>query len=880
MAPLAPALEIDRVIARRDSSGQGSYSLLFCWRKSPGWSELPGHAFVVWASEDPDRCFSSAEAFGFYPVKGDTLGVVRQVVGPVPGKLRDDLLTRHEIGDILEVRVSRDAFRRTEAVRRRWESHPYRLTTSDCVTVLMEVARAAGLQAPPRWQAGTPQAMIDQLIQRNPATPPPAKSETSPEQVQQERGSPPEGGSRLGAPPAGQDVEPNTGAGEYGRLFQEEAARTTLDRMKALGLALEKYRQVHGSFPVSTDASEGQPATPVAAILDGLRSVGATGLSAKDGWGHPILLKGDGNTYGIYSAGADGEMQTSLRYLGPSESWDTDIIYANGRFLTWPCGVPNPPDPDSPCFVMVGNGGTVFSIKKPLVGGDGDTSWEDAKAAGATGLKDLLEGFGWDVLIKGAVSGGPNPGMAALTALTTYLQRKAHRLFDPVMVLPLSPALRPSEGFDGEELLSGPGKPMILPVVIFDFLKVKRNGRPIDVNRYSEPLTFTVLSAANRFDVLETRELLSAEQLHKLRPDRIYIISPDRATNARTWLEKCKSCGAADGSAVFVLEAGARYGAIGHPGTIHKDEAEIRLVGGKTHHGPKTRRPFPTEALWNVKLGEYQLKGGRWESDGRGGIDDREPLAGVWFLRDSVARGDLNNDGIDDAAIAVVEQTWGTAGWVSIVVFVDKDGRPVSCGNLFIEDRARVDSLRIGNEEILANITVHYPADGLCCPTKRERWRLVLQGCDLRVESKQNLSEREAGSPTSMRKTTVDHEKQTRTMATMRTLATAILMYQVDYDRYPYTGGSWVDAAALAPVLSPAYVKKCPQTDAWGHPLRIWSDGESYLIVSPGKDGTIDRDWLGQSTAKSSTNFASDIVFKNGSFLQWPQGLQVTRPFK
>jgi len=102
--------------------------------------------------------------------------------------------------------------------------------------------------------------------------------------------------------------------------------------------------------------------------------------------------------------------------------------------------------------------------------------------------------------------------------------------------------------------------------------------------------------------------------------------------------------------------------------------------------------------------------------------------------------------------------------------------------------------------------------------------------------------------------------------------ATAMEEYQIDYARYPSTDGMWVPVRELSSTLSPTYVRELPETDGWGHPLRCWSNERSYIIVSPGKDGETDRNWLENTTPSTSTSFAADIVFKDGIFLQWPVG--------
>ena len=63
--------------------------------------------------------------------------------------------------------------------------------------------------------------------------------------------------------------------------------------------------------------------------------------------------------------------------------------------------------------------------------------------------------------------------------------------------------------------------------------------------------------------------------------------------------------------------------------------------------------------------------------------------------------------------------------------------------------------------------------------------------------------------------------------------------------------------------------------DGWGHTILVWSDGETYRIVSPGKDGEVERDWTGEIDDGGATSiFTADIVFGDGVFLAWPEGTQ------
>ncbi len=115
----------------------------------------------------------------------------------------------------------------------------------------------------------------------------------------------------------------------------------------------------------------------------------------------------------------------------------------------------------------------------------------------------------------------------------------------------------------------------------------------------------------------------------------------------------------------------------------------------------------------------------------------------------------------------------------------------------------------------------------------------------------------------------IDRGKQKRTMADMRSVGTAVESYAVDMNRYPDTGGAedTIDGSALS--LEPIYIKKCPATDGWRNPLTYDSDTHEYTVRSPGKDN-VTAGFVGGATS----NFDDDIFFQNGSFTQYPEGVQ------
>lgn len=113
-----------------------------------------------------------------------------------------------------------------------------------------------------------------------------------------------------------------------------------------------------------------------------------------------------------------------------------------------------------------------------------------------------------------------------------------------------------------------------------------------------------------------------------------------------------------------------------------------------------------------------------------------------------------------------------------------------------------------------------------------------------------------------------------RTMADLRSVATALEAYATDNDRYPDA-----DYAGLKPLLEPVYIRKFPEQDIWGHAYAYVAspDGTQYRFVSAGSDGVFE--WDSRRITPATTDatpvryrdsLEDDVVFANGGFVQLP----------
>lgn len=105
----------------------------------------------------------------------------------------------------------------------------------------------------------------------------------------------------------------------------------------------------------------------------------------------------------------------------------------------------------------------------------------------------------------------------------------------------------------------------------------------------------------------------------------------------------------------------------------------------------------------------YKLTDGKYESG-----------SGATFvsltLLDFFSFGDLNKDGVDDAAVLLAENYGGTGVFVSLAVVLNENGQPRHKASYLIDDRPQINSLDLYDGAIFLDAVVHAPNDPGCCP--------------------------------------------------------------------------------------------------------------------------------------------------------------------
>ena len=122
--------------------------------------------------------------------------------------------------------------------------------------------------------------------------------------------------------------------------------------------------------------------------------------------------------------------------------------------------------------------------------------------------------------------------------------------------------------------------------------------------------------------------------------------------------------------------------------------------------------------------------------------------------------------------------------------------------------------------------------------------------------------------------------RQRATMATMRNLGQVLAFYHIEQSRFPScdagpavpADGSWFECTAMEirPRLIPpdpsAILPDLGVLDSWQYDLIYRTDGESYSIISYGKNGVIDA----PISVDTRHEFELDIYFEDGRFTASP----------
>jgi hypothetical protein len=169
----------------------------------------------------------------------------------------------------------------------------------------------------------------------------------------------------------------------------------------------------------------------------------------------------------------------------------------------------------------------------------------------------------------------------------------------------------------------------------------------------------------------------------------------------------------------------------------------LRLLQRTTPAGELTEEALRNATYQNEfpKDGEAQLVDGVYEE----AIEGSASKIRVAIV-DMPVFGDLNGDGIWDAAVVLEASGGGSGTFRTLEAVVNEDGAPVHVATVVLGDRVQIEELLVADQYIRAQMVTHGEGDGMCCPTLRvvQLYRLTEDGFKLvRQEEKGKVSDSE-----------------------------------------------------------------------------------------------------------------------------------------
>jgi type II secretory pathway pseudopilin PulG len=123
--------------------------------------------------------------------------------------------------------------------------------------------------------------------------------------------------------------------------------------------------------------------------------------------------------------------------------------------------------------------------------------------------------------------------------------------------------------------------------------------------------------------------------------------------------------------------------------------------------------------------------------------------------------------------------------------------------------------------------------------------------------------------------------QQEKTVDAIRDIGTAIEAYKLVAGKYPVASSGHVEE--IQDLLVPKYIGKFPEEDGWGNELEYYcvQPEGPYYIISLGSDKERDVGLYKTNRLPSGlgfniiTSLREDIIFSNGEFVRYPEGLNV-----
>ncbi len=176
--------------------------------------------------------------------------------------------------------------------------------------------------------------------------------------------------------------------------------------------------------------------------------------------------------------------------------------------------------------------------------------------------------------------------------------------------------------------------------------------------------------------------------------------------------------------------------------------AALVVALGTLTCSPAAERPDEHDAATGITieqaanatyLGIYEepvtLNDGRWEGEPYAPGGASRPS--VWLVDRLWLTGDLDDDGEEEAAVLLAENSGGSGSYSYIAALGRRDGELVNLGTALIGDRVQMRAMRLSAGRVELDVVQQGPQDAACCPTQKATRAWALQSDGLAEVSSQ-----------------------------------------------------------------------------------------------------------------------------------------------
>ena len=119
------------------------------------------------------------------------------------------------------------------------------------------------------------------------------------------------------------------------------------------------------------------------------------------------------------------------------------------------------------------------------------------------------------------------------------------------------------------------------------------------------------------------------------------------------------------------------------------------------------------------------LQDGKYEGPPYTAMSASRPV--VTLVESTIVVGDVAGDEADDAIVMLATNTGGSGVFFHLAVVRNLDGTPQHIGMIPLGDRVKLNSLKVVDGKVIANLIEHGPGDPMCCPTAAAHREWALQ---------------------------------------------------------------------------------------------------------------------------------------------------------